>query len=549
MNSVIERADSAYAYPLLIKQLLATPLANAPEQEIVYRGSYRQTYRQLDERIRRLGSALMALGVKHGDTVAVMEWDSHRYLECYFAIPLIGATLMTANIRLSPEQISYCLDHCGAETLLVHADFLPLLDQIRKQLPKLRRVILLRDDDTALPADFYDEYECLLSTAKQIFEFPDFDENIRATTFYTTGTTGKPKGVQFSHRQIVLHTLATSGALAAAAQGQRFGSSDVYMPLTPMFHVHAWGIPYVATMMGVKQVYPGRYQPDMIVDLIDKESVTFTHCVPTVLQLVLQASNAATTDFSRLKMVVGGAALTAGLCREAQARGIDIFTGYGMSETCPILTLSQLTPEMTDLDPEQDIGIRTKAGRQIPLVHLRVIDVKGQDISRDGVSTGEIVVRAPWLTQAYRGDQEASRILWEGGWLHTQDIGHIDSQGYLQVADRIKDVIKSGGEWVSSLQIEYIVSLHSAIAEVAVIGVPDDKWGERPVPFIVPKPGCRDQVTLESIHSHMQPYADQGVISHYAIPDQIKVVEALEKTSVGKLNKKLMRERFSSYAE
>jgi len=552
MNT-ISSTPSAYAYPLLIKQLLSAPLAIAPEQEIVYRGVIRHSYRQFNDRIHQLGGALSASGINAGDTVAVMDWDSHRYLECYFAIPMLGATLMTANVRLSPTEIEYCLHHSGANTLLIHADFLPLLAQIKARLPNLSRFILLRDHDTApapLPANFVGEYEAMLAAATPIGEFPEFDENTRATTFYTTGTTGDPKGVQFSHRQLVLHTLGACSALAMPSQGQRFHQGDVYLPLTPMFHVHAWGIPFVATMMGVKQVYPGRYVPDAIVDLIQNEKVTFSHCVPTVLQMVLQAANAAAADFSRWKVVVGGSALTAGLCGAARARGIDIFAGYGMSETCPILALAQIPPDAENLSDEADIATRTLTGRPVPLVQLRVVDADMRDKPHDGRSVGEVVVRAPWLTQAYLGKAEASAKLWEGGWLHTQDIGHLGAQGFLRITDRMKDVIKSGGEWISSLQIEYLISQHPAVAEVAVIGIPDEKWGERPLPIIVqktsPDAGQTEQLTLAAIRAHMQKYVEQGIISSYAVPDSIKRVDAIDKTSVGKANKKLMREKYVS---
>src|SRR5574340_953732 len=263
----------AYAYPLLIKQLLLTPLANAPGQEIVYRDLSRCDYRTLRARIGRLGSAL---GVRPGQTVAVMDWDSHRYLECFFAIPMLGAVLLTVNTRLSPEQIAYTLNHARADVLLVHEDFLPLLESFCARLETVQRFVLLSDAAVPdCPAPFATDYETLLAGGDPEHIFPDFDENTRATTFYTTGTTGSPKGVYFSHRQLVLHTLAAAAAFGTAPVQGRFGRDDVYMPITPMFHVHAWGLPYVATMLGVKQVYPGRYQPDVLLQLIRREGVTF----------------------------------------------------------------------------------------------------------------------------------------------------------------------------------------------------------------------------------------------------------------------------------
>src|SRR5713101_4745522 len=316
--SLIERTPSAYDYPLLIKHLLYTPLATAPEQEIVYRDISRYTYRTLHQRIGRLASGLAGLGVKPGDTVAVMDWDSHRYLECYFAIPMMGAVLEMINIRLSPEQILYTLNHAGADVILCHTDFLPVLDSIKDRLETAKTFILLSDEGERPQSSvaFAAEYEELLARSAEphdesgVYDFPDFDENTRATTFYTTGTTGNPKGVYFSHRQLVLHTLAVLGSLASTPEHQRFHRGDVYMPITPMFHVHAWGAPYVATAMGTKQVYPGRYLPDLLLALIQREKVTFSHCVPTILHMMLSSPASQNIDLSGWKVVIGGSALS-----------------------------------------------------------------------------------------------------------------------------------------------------------------------------------------------------------------------------------------------
>ena len=264
--SLIERTPSAYDYPLLIKHLLHTPLATTPEQEIVYRDRSRYTYRTLRQRIGQLASSLAGLGLRPGDTVAVMDWDSHRYLECFFAIPMMGAVLQTVNIRLSPEQILYILNHAEADFILCHTDFLPILDSIKDRLETVKIFVVLSDGDSDAQGPspsirFAAEYEELLAKGTEDFDFPDFDENTRATTFYTTATTGNPKGVYYSHRQLVLHTLAVLGSLASFGAHQRLYRGDVYMPLTPMFHVHAWGIPYMTTALGIKQVYPGRYLP------------------------------------------------------------------------------------------------------------------------------------------------------------------------------------------------------------------------------------------------------------------------------------------------
>jgi len=546
--SLIERTPSAYDYPLLIKHLLHTPLVTAPDQEIVYREIYRYTYRTLSQRISRLASGLAGLGVGSGDTVAVMDWDSHRYLECYFAIPMMGAVLQTVNIRLSPEQILYTLNHAEADVILCNTDFLPILESIKDRMETVKIFVMLSDErdvaqGLASSLDFVSEYEDLLARGTEDFDFPDFDENTRATTFYTTGTTGNPKGVYFSHRQLVLHTLASLGSLAGPLEQQSLHRGDVYMPITPMFHVHAWGLPYVATAMGLKQIYPGRYLPDALLALIQREHVTFSHCVPTILHMMLSSPAAADVDLSGWKVIIGGSALPKGLAKLAFDKGVDIFGGYGMSETCPILSLAQLKPGMSELDADTQIEYRTRAGLPIQLVDLRIVDEQMHDVPHDGKATGEVVVRAPWLTQGYLNDPENSEDLWHGGYLHTKDIGTIDPEGYLLITDRIKDVIKSGGEWISSLAIEDIISQYPEVSEVAVIGIPDEKWGERALALIVLREESVGMVTEEQIKLHVKVSADQGAISKWAVPD-VRFVDILEKTSVGKLDKKILRQKY-----
>ena len=543
--SLIEHTPSAYDYPLLIKHLLYTPLATAPEQEIVYRDISRYNYRTLRQRIGRLASGLAGLGVKPGDTVAVMDWDSHRYLESYFAIPMMGAVLEMINIRLSPGQILYTLNHAGADVILCHTDFLPILVSISNRLETAKTFILLSDEGEHPQSSiaFAAAYEDLLASRAEDFDFPDFDENTRATTFYTTGTTGNPKGVYFSHRQLVLHTLVVLGSLASTPEHQRFHRGDVYMPITPMFHVHAWGVPYVATAMGTKQVYPGRYLPDMLLALIQQEHVTFSHCVPTILHMMLSSPASQNIDLSGWKVVIGGSALPKGLAKLAMDKGIDIFGGYGMSETCPIVSLAQLKPNMTELDADTEIAYRTKAGVPAQLVDLRIVDEYMHDVPHDGKASGEVVVRAPWLTQGYLNDPANSENLWHGGYLHTNDIGTIDPQGYLLITDRIKDVVKSGGEWISSLVIEDIVSQHPGVSEVAVIGMPDEKWGERPLALVVLKQESVSVVTEQLIQAHVRVWAERGAISKWAVPE-VRFVEYLDKTSVGKLDKKVLRQKY-----
>jgi fatty-acyl-CoA synthase len=370
--------------------------------------------------------------------------------------------------------------------------------------------------------------------------FPDFDEDSQATIFYTTGTTGDPKGVYFSHRQLVIHTMAHAMALSCYRESP-LRSGDVYMPLTPMFHVHAWGIPYVAALLGVKQVYPGRYLPEVLLRLIEREKVTFSHCVPTILRMILDHPLARQIDLSNWTVNIGGSALSRGLAEEASQLGIKIFAGYGMSETCPILTVANLKPHMLDWPLERRLEVARKTGTPVPLVDLKLVDGQGAPVPADGQAQGEITVRAPWLTQGYYQNPDASEQLWRDGWLHTGDIATMDEEGYIQIRDRLKDVIKSGGEWISSLELESLLSQHPAVAEAAVVGVPDEKWGERPRALIVLKPEHASGFREQDLRGFLQQRVADGTLSKWAIPDRIEVTDAIPKTSVGKLDKRAIR--------
>jgi fatty-acyl-CoA synthase len=543
---LIPKTPSAYEYPLLIKNILPTPLTYFPDREIVYRDKMTYTYVELNRRVQRLANTLEALGVKQGDTVAVMDWDSHRYLECFFAVPMMGAVLHTINIRLSPEQLIYTINHAEDDVILVNADFLPLLAAVKDQMKTVKKIVLLTDGEANpdTPVNLEGEYEDLLAAAAPDYDFPDFDENAMATTFYTTGTTGLPKGVYFSHRQIMLHTYGLMSGLCAYESQASLNSGDVYMPMTPMFHVHAWGIPYLCTMLGTRQVYPGKYEPEMLLKLIVSQNVTFSHCVPTIIHMLVSSPVIKKLDLSRWKVVIGGSALSRGLCEAGLENGINLYTAYGMSETCPLLTVANLKPHMMDWDAERQVEMRCRTGLPVPNVMLEVIDTEGKPLPHDGKTAGEVVVRSPWLTQGYIQDPEKSEELWANGWLHTGDIGFIDPEGYLQITDRVKDVIKTGGEWISSLELEDIISRHPAVSEAAVIGVPDPKWGERPMALVVLKPGAEKEASADDLKAFFAKYAQDGVIPKYGVPDRVEIVDTIAKTSVGKINKKQLRVDF-----
>ena len=542
---LVQPTPSAYSYPLLIKNLIQPAQIMFPDREIIYRDQLRYTYRDFAKRVNKLANMLEAQGVKQGDIVAVMDWDSHRYLECFFGVPMMGAVLHTVNVRLSSEQLLYTINQAQDDIILVNSEFLPLLEGIKDQLETVKKIIVMNDlDDTSQTnLDLAGAYNQLLENSDDEYEFPDFDENAMATLFYTTGTTGLPKGVNFSHRQLVLHTY---GILAALGTFPSFkvDIEDVYMPLTPMFHVHAWGMPYLATMLGLTQVYPGRYDPEMILKLIVSEGVTFSHCVPTILHMLVNSEMINSLDMSQWKVIIGGSALPKGLCKAALKHGINTTTAYGMSETCPVLTAALLKPHMAHWSEKEQLTIRCRTGMPIPNVLLEVVDPMGFPMPHDGKTTGEVVVRSPWLTQSYLNDPEKSEALWQDGWLHTGDVGYIDTEGYLQITDRVKDVIKTGGEWISSLELEDIISQHEAVSEAAVIAVPDDKWGERPIAMVVLKDDYKGQVTKDDLKAFYQTFVDKGSLPEYGLPSRIDIVDSIPKTSVGKISKKNIRKMY-----
>ncbi|MFI8745312.1 fatty acid--CoA ligase [Pseudomonas sp. NPDC077186] len=546
---LIPSAANAHAYPLLIKRLLLSGSRYEKTREIVYRDQLRYSYATFNERVARLANVLSEAGVKAGDTVAVMDWDSHRYLECMFAIPMIGAVLHTINIRLSPEQILYTMNHAEDRFVLVNSEFVALYNGIAGQLTTVEKTLLLTDgeDKTAALPNLVGEYESLLAAASPQYDFADFDENSVATTFYTTGTTGNPKGVYFTHRQLVLHTLSMAATVSSLDSIRLLGNDDVYMPITPMFHVHAWGVPYVATMLGVKQVYPGRYEPEMLCRLIKEEKVNFSHCVPTILQMVLNAPNAQGHDFGGMKMIIGGSALNRSLYEAAKARGIQLTAAYGMSETCPLISCGYLNEELRAGSEDERTAYRIKAGIPVPLVEAAIMDGEGKLLPSDGEAQGELVLRAPWLTQGYFREPEKGEELWAHGWLHTGDVATIDGMGFIEIRDRIKDVIKTGGEWISSLELEDLISRHPAVREVAVVGVPDPQWGERPFALLVLRDG--QALDAKGLKEHLKPFVEQGHINKWAIPTQIALVTEIPKTSVGKLDKKRIRVDIAQWQE
>lgn len=550
-----QQAEEAYGFPLIIKQLLNRAKIASTDQTISYADKVTYTYAEFFKRVNRLANVLKNMGLQAGDVVAVMDWDSHRYLEAYFAVPMSGMILQTVNVRLAEDKVLYTINHAKPKALLLNAEFEPMAKNYRHEAPSIEKIVWL--DDTQYDEDQYDEgkikteqvsmpdyvegeYEAMLATASDTFDFPDFDENTIATTFYTSGTTGDPKGVFFTHRQIVLQTLASTLASALNAEGQGARYNDVYMPMTPLFHVHAWCWPYGATMIGLKQVYPGRYLAPTLVDLIEQHKVTLSHGVPAILQMLLKEMAARGRKFDGLKLLLGGSKLNEGLAKAAIESGIEFMSGFGMSESCPVLSRAVFDDKTDSMEMKEQLNYRCLSGSPIMLVSMEIWDENGKPLPMDGESTGELVIRSPWLTQSYFKNSDAGNELWRGGWMHTQDIACISPNGTLSITDRLKDVIKSGGEWVSSLEVETILSFHPSVADVAVIGVPDERWGERPLALVVLKSEYIDTQAADILALGHQA-VEKGHLPKYGIPSEIKFLAEMPRTSVGKLDKKRMR--------
>ncbi|WP_126449308.1 long-chain-fatty-acid--CoA ligase [Sulfodiicoccus acidiphilus] len=524
----------AYDYQLNIKSLLDSAVSRNPNTEVVYKDE-RYTLSQFRERVARLAQGLHDVGVRQGDVVAVIDWDTMRYMELYFAVPMMGATLHTVNVRYPPEVVLYTMKHADDSYVIVRDEFLPLIEKFKDAFSFVKGWIVYSDDGKARTSLEAHQYSDLLSGPK--YDFPELPEETRATMFYTSGTTGMPKGVWFTHRQLVLH--AQSVALAGRSDPLALTQRDVYMILVPMFHVHAWGMPYVAVTVGSKYVLPGKYEVPRILELIKREGVTYSAMVPTILYMIL--NHPGVKEYAQylkgMRITIGGMALPRGLAAKAKEMGITTVGGYGLSETCPVLTIGVYNAELKDADEETKFRCSISAGTPVPLVELRVVDENMNDVPHDGKTVGEVVVRAPWLTKEYYKDPERTERLWRGGWLHTGDLATMDQYGYVTIVDRESDSIKSGGEFIPTLLLESAISECPGVGEVAVVGVPDQKWGQRPVAFVVKSGEVNERV----IRDHLARLVEQGRIQKWWMPDRFVFVDSMPKTSTHKVDKKELR--------
>ena len=551
MNGLPYPSGTSYEYPLIIKKLFSATLNCHPSGTVTYRDRITYTYGAFRERVVRLAGALAALGVKKGDVVGIVDYNSHRFLEGFFAVPMMGAVFATFNWRLGSDEFAHTISHASPKVLLVHEDFLGRIRKIRKSLAGVDHLVLIRDSEhqARLPRSVAGEYESMLGKAPEGFDFADFDENTPATLYYTAGTTGLPKGVSFTHRQIVLQTLSLGIALSSYSSEMRFSSQDVFMPLIPMWSEHAWGMPYLATMLGAKQVYSGKYDTECLLKLFGTHKITFSVCVPTALHMILEHPLSMGLDFSSCKLIVTGARLPEKLARAALLRGIRVTSAFGLAEACPLVAMSHLKGDLDESVTEEKIRILGSAGLPAPLVEVGVVDTVGNFKKNDGLSQGQVVIRAPWLAREYHRDPRKTKDLWKHGWLYTGDIGFINKDGYLCITERVRSVIKSGGEWISHLKIENLVRKHKGVKDAAVVGVPNEVWGERPVVLVQIGEEYAGVLGSAKLAEFMQTFVETGDLPKYALPDRYVIVDAIPKTGVQKIDMRVIKQKYGSMME
>jgi fatty-acyl-CoA synthase len=529
--------------PLLISSLLIHAERHHGEQEVVSRrvegDLHRQTYRELAARSRRMANALAAQGVKFGDRVATLAWNGHRHLELYYAVSGSGAVLHTLNPRLHPDQVVWIADHAEDQVLFFDLTFLPLIEAIAGRVKTIKTFVAMTDRvhmpaSSKLPGLLC--YEDLIAGASDRFDWPAFDENAASSLCYTSGTTGNPKGALYSHRSTMLHTFA-----AALPDSLNCSARDVILPVVPMFHVNAWGLPYAACMVGAKLVFPGPFlDGKSLHELFESERVTVSAGVPTVWQGLLTHVEAHNLSFSTMRRtVIGGSACPPAMMRAFQERyDVQVLHAWGMTEMSPLGTVCTFKPKHLALGAEQRMAVQAKQGRAVFGVDMKIVGDDGQELPWDGLASGELLVRGPWIISSYFKGEGGNPLL--GGWFPTGDVSTIDADGFMQITDRAKDVIKSGGEWIGSIDLENIAMAHPAVAMAACIGAKHPKWDERPLLVVTKKPGA--EVTRQELLAFFE-----GKIAKWWTPDDVVFVDSIPLGATGKMQKNKLREQFADY--
>jgi acyl-CoA synthetase (AMP-forming)/AMP-acid ligase II len=514
----------------------------APDVEIVSKmrdGIHRYTYADLGRRARKLADALTKLGVRQGDRVATFAWNGYRHLELYYALPCMGAVLHTLNLRLGAADLEYIINHAEDSIIFIDDELIPLLEKVAGKIPNVKKFIVMSNTgkySTSFAPVL--DYEALLAGGSENFEWPAIDENSPMGLCYTSGTTGNPKGVMYTQRSNYLHTV--SGATIDCLGLSR---SDVVMAVVPMFHANAWGLPYICCMMGAKQVFPGATMDGAsICQLIQDEKVTYTAGVPTIWLGVMAEiqANPGKYDLSSLKtMLCGGSAPPRAMIDWFETNlGIEFVHAWGMTETSPLGCLNHLKPQMKSWPREKQLDVKQRAGIHAPGLQIRIADEEGNEVPHDGVSMGRLLIRGPWIASSYFKDPATEKF--PDGWLDTGDVATIDAEGYMAIADRSKDLVKSGGEWISSVDLENAIMAVPGVAEAAVIAVAHQRWQERPLACVVARPGMT--VTKEQIYDYLG-----ARFAKWWMPDEIVFIESIPKTSVGKFDKKVLRNQFATY--
>jgi fatty-acyl-CoA synthase len=531
-------------YPLTLQHAFHRAVRIFPRKEIVTQTDgepHRYTYGEWGTRVTQLASALKQAGVVEGDRIATFGWNTYRHFELYYAVPCMGAVLHTLNIRLFAEQLVYIVNDAEDKVVFVDGDLVPLLEGLAPQLPTVKLYVIMGEapHSTGKLQPSVD-YETWIAEQPASYDWPRLDENVAAAMCYTSGTTGNPKGVVYSHRSIFLHSMGT-----CLVDGLGLSERDVILPIVPMFHANAWGFPHAAAFVGAKLVFPGRFMDPMrIARMIEHEHVTVSGAVPTIWIAVLNLLSKEQFDLSTLRAIYcGGSAVPQALIEGLYKKNINIVQAWGMTETSPLASLSKLRSYQEDLPLEEQFRIKARQGTVLPGVDFRVIDMEsGQEVPWDNQTFGELQVRGPWIAHTYYKDEDAAAKFVDG-WLRTGDVAVVDGDGSLQLVDRTKDLVKSGGEWISSVEIESLIMGHPKVLEACVIGIPHPKWSERPLACVVPKPEFVGQISEEEIVEYLRPH-----VAKWWLPDKVAFIEAVPKTSVGKFDKKVLRKQYEMYS-